>query len=178
MTVLGRYGASALKYWAPILQSAYKGLATADMWTAIRNTQAQYGLPTAQTQAPDVSVIRGYANRIVNGARAFAAASPSDTITSSMMATAPYTLQDAAGIAATPTYHVRYQVTVQDSEGNLTTAWQTSVFTATDFPSTVGGLIDAVNTNASELAATGGEASVGTPKGTLVSVANHEISVV
>jgi hypothetical protein len=178
MGVLGTYGGNALKYYGSILSSAYENLNTADMWTAIRTTQAQYGLNTPGASAPDVSVIRGYANRIVAGANTLAAADPSDTITSDMMAVAPYTSNTLAGIAANPTYQVRYLNTVQADDGTTTSVWNTSVFTASDFPSTVGDLQDAINSNAAELAAQGTEASTTTPRGVSVSTSNLEITLV
>lgn len=178
MGVLGRYGGNALKYYGDILASAYQNKSTADMWTTIRATQERYGLERPGATAPDVSVIRGYANRIVAGAQALAAASPTDTITSDMMAVAPYTSRDLASIATNPVYQVRYLNTVQADDGTVTQVWNTSVFTATDFPGTVGALHDAVNTNAVELAANGIESSSNTPRGTSLGTSQLEITLV
>jgi hypothetical protein len=178
MGVLGKYGSSALKYYGDILASAYQNLSTADMWSAIRNTQATYGLPNTQTSVPDVSTIRGYANKIVNGARAFAAADPSDSITSDMMAVAPYTSGDLNSIATNPTYQVRYQVDVQASDGTVSTRWSISVYTAADFPDTVGGLIDSTNANAEEMAAQAAQQTGGESGGTSLGTSNHEITLV
>ena len=176
--VLGRYGSNALKYYGDILASAYANASTADMWTAIRNTQAQYGLPRPGATAPDVSVIRGYANRIVNGARALAAANPDDVITSDMMAVAPYTSRDLNAISVDPVYQIRYQSTVQGSDGTVTTRWSTSVYNASQFPGTVGELQDAVFTDASELVAQAAQQTGGESGGTLLSVDNLEITLV
>jgi hypothetical protein len=178
MGVLGKYGSNALKYYGSILASAYANLSTADMWTAIRTTQQQYGLSSPGASAPDVSVIRGYANRIVAGANNLAAADPSDSITADMMAVAPYTSNTLAGIATNPTYQVRYLNTVEADDGTTTSVWNTSVFTASDFPDTVGGLQDAINSNAAELAAQGIESSTTTPRGVSVSTSNLEITLV
>ena len=177
MGVLGRYGASALKYWANILNSAYQGQSTADVWTAIRNQQAAYGLPTPQTTAPDVSVLRGFANRVVNGARALGAAADTDTILPGMMATAPYTLQDQAGIAATPTYYVRYQGTTQAADGTVSTRWVTSVMTAADMPSTVGELRAAIDLHHSELVAQAAQQTGDESGGISLGTASLEITV-
>jgi len=176
--VLGKYGSNALKYYGSILASAYANLSTADMWTAVRTTQAQYGLASPGASAPDVSVIRGYANRIVAGANALAAADPADSITSDMMAVAPYTSRDLNAISTNPVYQVRYLNTVQADDGTTTSVWNTSVFTASDFPDTVGGLQDAIDANAAELAAQGSDASTTTPRGTSVSTSNLEITLV
>lgn len=178
MGVLGRYGSNALKYYGSILASAYANLSTADMWTAIRTTQAQYGLPRPGATAPDVSVIRGYANRIVAGANNLAAADDSSVITGDMMAVAPYTSNDLAGIAANPTYQVRYQVTWQTPDGQTNQRWNTSVFTASNFPGTVGDLRDTINFNASELLAQAAQQAGGQSGGTLVSTSNLEITLV
>ena len=178
MGVLGRYGSSALKYYGSILTSAYQGKNVQDMWISIHANAAEYGLPSPQTQPPDVSTIRGFANRIVAGARAFAAASESDTITSDMMAIAPYTSRDRNAIAVNPVYHVRFKNTVQADDGTITSAWQTSVFTAADMPNTVGGLIDSLNDTATELAAQGGASDSNTPRGVSVSTSDYEITLV
>lgn len=178
MGVLGRYGSSALKYYGDILASAYAGLNATDMWAAIHRTQAQYGLPTAQTQPPDVSVIRGFAGKIVAGARRLAAADPGDVITADMMANAPYTSRDVNAITVDPVYQVRYESTLQAADGTVSTRWATTVFNASQFPSTVGGLRDAVFTDASELAAQAVQQTGGESGGTLLSVGNLEITLV
>lgn len=178
MSVLGRYGFNALKYYGDILASAYANLNTADMWTTIRNTQARYGLPTPQASAPDVSVIRGYANRIVNGARNLAAAGDGDEITSDMMAVAPYTSSDLNGIAVNPTYQVRYHLTWQTPDGEVKDRWNTSIFTNADFPGTVGKLRDTIDFNASELLAQAAQQTGEKSGGTLLSTDSLEITLV
>jgi hypothetical protein len=178
MGVLGKYGGNALKYYGSILASAYEHHNIADMWTNIRSAQEQYGLSKPGVSGPDVMVIRGYANRIVNGAKAFAAASKSDSITANMTAIAPYTARTLADIATNPIYHVRYKNTVQADDGSVTEVWNTSVFTAMDFPDTVGGLLDAIDTHAAELAAQGMDSSVTTPRGISIATSNHEITLV
>jgi hypothetical protein len=176
--VLGRYGTSALKYYIDIISAAYANKNTSDMWVDIRARAADYGLPSPQTQAPDVSVIRGYANRIVNGARTLAAAQPSDTITSDMMAVAPYTSRDLNAISVDPVYQVRYQATIQGSDGTVSTRWSTSVYNATQFPSTVGELQDGITTDASEWVAQAAQQTGGESGGTLLGVGNLEITLV
>lgn len=178
MGVLGRYGSNALKYYGSILASAYQNLSTADMWTAIRDTQAQYGLSRPGATAPDVSVIRGYANRIVAGANRLAAADNADLITGDMMAVAPYTTNDLNAIATSPTYQVRYQVTWQTPDGATNTRWNTSVFTASNFPDTVGDLRDTIDFNASELLAQAAQQVGGQSGGTLLGTSNLEITLV
>jgi hypothetical protein len=178
MGVLGKYGGSALKYYGSILASAYQGVSTQDMWIAIHSSAAQYGLSSPQTQPPDVSTIRKFANQIVAGAQAFAAASETDSITPDMMAVAPYTSRDLNAIAVTPVYQVRYKNTVQADDGTVTSVWNTSVFTASDMPGTVGGLLDAVNADAQELAAQGSDSSSTTPRGVSLSTSDHEITLV
>lgn len=174
--VLGKYGTSALKYWGSILASAYAGASTADMWVAIRGAQQAYGLDRPGTSAPDVSVLRGYANRIANGAAAFNAANPSDAITSAMMATGPYTLQTAEGIATTPMYSVRAIVTTQAPDGSGDGNWMTFNFAAANMPGTVGELVDTISATASDLAAAA-SGKTGTPTGELTGVFNIEITV-
>ena len=178
MGVLDRYGSNALKYYGSILASAYEGLNTVDMWRGIHAAQEQYGLERPGASAIDATVIRGFANRIVAGARAFAAAADTDTITSDMMAIAPYTSRDRNAIAVSPVYHVRFKNTVQADDGTITETWQTSVFTAADMPGTVGGLTDSINDTATELAAQGGASDSNTPRGVSVSTSDYEITLV
>lgn len=178
MGVLPRFGGSALKYYQTILGAAYQGMSNSDMWGAIRRQATAYGLPSPQTQPPDASVIRGFANRIVNGARTLAAASPSDSITSDMMAVAPYTSRDYQAIATNPVYQVRYQVTWSDSQGNTGQRWNTSRFDATNMPTTVGELQDTINFNASELLAQAAQQTGDKSGGTLISTSNLEITLV
>jgi hypothetical protein len=176
--VLGSYGPNALKYWGAILASAEQHLNVQDMWSAIRDLQAQYGLPAPGVTAPDVMVLRGYANRLVNGADALAAASPSDTILPAMMGVGPYTSSDLSGLAAQPTYQVRFLNQVQLADGTVSEVWQTAVFGASDMPQTVGDLQASIETGAGELAAQGSESSTTTPRGTSLGVSGISITVV
>lgn len=178
MGVLERFGGSALKYYQTILSAAYQNLNNSDMWAAIHRQAANYGLPTPQTQPPDASVIRGFANRIVNGARTLAAASDGDVITSDMMAIAPYTANDYNTITTNPTYSVRYKVTWQTPDGVENSRWNTSVYSASTFPDTVGGLRDSINFNASELLAQAAQQIGGQSGGTLIGTSNLEITLV
>lgn len=178
MGVLGKYGGNALKYYGSILASAYAGLSTSDMWTAIREQQAHYGLDRPGASAIDATEIRKYANRIVNGARTLARAAPTDAITADMMAVAPYTSRDLNAITTSPVYHVRFLNTVQTADGDIIQKWQTSVFTAADMPGTVGALKDTIDFNASEIAAQGGTADSNTPRGTSLGTSGHEITLV
>lgn len=178
MSVLGKYGPNALKYWGAILASAYAGKSTSEMWDAIHAQQQQYGLDKPGASAPDVSVLRGYANRIANAAGAFAAASPSDTLTSDMMAIAPYTMSTHEGIATTPTYQVNYRAVIERTDGTVVERWLTSVYTSIDMPDTVGGVLDAIQADATELAAQGSDSDGGTPRGKLLSVSDHEIKLI
>lgn len=178
MGVLDRFGGSALKYYQTILSAAYQNLNNSDMWAAIHRQAANYGLPTPQTQPPDASVIRGFANRIVNGARNLANAQPTDTITADMMAVAPYTARDMNAITTNPMYQVRYQVTWQTSDGQINNRWNTSVFNASNFPSTVGELQDTIDFNASELLAQAAQQTGDKSGGTMLHTSNLEITLV
>lgn len=178
MSVLTRFGGSALKYYQTILGAAYQNMNNSDMWAAIRRQATDYGLPSPQTQPPDASTIRGFANKIVNGARNLAAADPSYTITADMMATAPYTSRTQQQIAVDPIYSVRYQSTVEAADGTQTTRWNTSIFTASKFPSTVGDLRDKIDFNANELLQQINLQTGNPSGGTLVSTSNLEITLV
>lgn len=178
MGVLGRYGGSALKYYGDILAAAYANINTSDMWATIHNTATQYGLPSPQTQPPDVSTIRGLANKIVNGARTLARASDTDAITADMTAIAPYTSRDRNAIATTPIYQVRYANIVQKADGSTDLWWNTSVFTAADMPGTVGALRDTIQSNADELVAQAAQMSADESGGTSLGAFQLEITLV
>lgn len=178
MGVLDRYGGAALKYWPEILAAAYQGKNLAETFADIRGAQARYGLERPGVQGPDVTVLRGYANKIVNGARALGAAGESDVITADMMAIAPYTANTREGIAANPTYHVRFKNTIQGEDGTVSTVWQTAVFTRLDWPNTVGELMTSITNTATELAAQSSGQNSNTPKGVSLFTSDHEITVI
>jgi hypothetical protein len=178
MSVLGQYGGSALKYWGSILASAHANLSTADMWAAIRTQQAEYGLDKPGASAPDVSVIRGFANRIVNGAKALNTGSASDSITADMMGVAPYTASTAQDLATTPSYYVTYTNTVQAADGTIKTQYGTSVFTATQLPSTIGELQASIDLHGAETVAQAAQQTGGESGGTSLGTSNLSITVV
>lgn len=178
MSVLGKYGGNALKYWGSILAAAYAGASNQDMWISIHANAAAYGLPSPQTQPPDVSVIRGYANRIVNASRALNTAAGTDAITPDMMAVAPYTASTAQDLAAAPTYHVRYLGTTQAADGTISTRDGFSVFTSADMPATVGGLQAAIDANHAEMVAQAAQQTGGASGGTSLGTSRLEITVV
>lgn len=178
MGVLDRYGGAALKYWPEILSSAYQNKNLAETFAAIRGAQARYGLDRPGVQGPDVTVLRGYANKIVNGAKALGAAGLNDAITAAMMAIAPYTANTREGIAANPTYHVRFKSTVQADDGTVSEVWQTAVFTRLDWPNTVGELMTSITNTARELAAQSSGQNTNTPKGVSLGTSDHEITVI
>lgn len=177
MGVLDRYGGAALKYWPEILGSAYAHSNVSGMWDKIRGAQQRYGLEKPGVTGPDVMTLRGYANRIVNGAKALGAAGENDVITADMMAIAPYTANTREGIAANPTYHVRFRNTVQGEDGTVSTVWQTAVFTRLDWPNTVGELMTSITNTATELAAQSSGRNTNTPKGVSLFTTDHEITV-
>lgn len=178
MGVLGQYGPKALKYYGSIIASAYQNKSIQDIWVDIRATADRYGLPTPQVQGPDVSVIRGYANKIVNGARTLAGAADDAVITSDMMAVAPYTSRDLNAIAVDPVYHVRYQNVVQAADGTITERWTVSILNASQFPGTVGELRDAIDTHGAEIAAQAAQQNGGASGGTSLGTQNLEITLV
>lgn len=178
MSILPRFGGSALKYWGTILTAAYQNLNNSDMWTAIHRQAANYGLPSPQTQPPDASVIRGFANRIANGARTLAGASNSDSILPTMMGYAPYTSRDQASIDTAPVYSVRYQMVYQDANGDVQTKWSQSIYTNANFPAKVGDLRVSIRTNAEEMVAQMAQKTGGASGGTLLGTGSLEISLV
>lgn len=178
MSVLGKYGGSALKYWSQILASAYLGQSNADLWTSIHAQATEYGLPSPQTQPPDVSVIRGFANQIVNGARSLNSGNPTDSITADMMGVAPYTASTAQDLATTPSYYVTYTNTVQAADGTIKTQYGTSVFTAGRLPNTIGELQAAIDLHGAETVAQAAQQTGGESGGTSLGTSNLSITVV
>jgi hypothetical protein len=168
----------ALKYWGNILAAASSGATTAELWQAIHAQQQQYGLETPQASATDVAILRGYANRIMNAASAYASASGDAALTAEMMGIAPYTDRSYQSISANPVYQVRFLNRVQRPDGSIVESYQTSVFQASDMPSTKDDLNAAIQFNADQLAQSGSESSDTTPNGTSLGATVASIVVV
>jgi len=164
------------RYWPEVYGGAAQRLSTQDLFDNIRTRAADLGLPSVGVSASAISTLRGYASRMIASAGRLNGAPADRTIDATMLAAPPWA-RSAADQAAMPVYHVGFDHTIQDDEGNLTTVRQTIVLTGV-LPSTVGELTGLVESEAALMASESPGTSAGTPHGTSVSVDNLALTVV
>lgn len=149
----------ALGFWGVIEHATAQRLPTAELWRALRDAAgAAEGEPLG-FGAADVSVIRGYANRIATSAAAFNTSDPGVAVDASMVAQAPWARPPDVQNAA-PRYQVRYLANTLDPSGNPAQEWRTSMFSG-QLPTTVQGVLDAVEQDAIGVAAEYGHSLLG-----------------
>lgn len=176
-------GERAFGYLGVIEAAARVKASTADIWAAVRAEAQRVGVPTLGISFGDVTAIRSWAVRLRNADAAFAGASKSDSITANMVTTAIWSPQDHAGIATTPNYLARAQVTVQQPDGTVTTQWMSWNFADSPFgldttgsPYTVGTYTQQLTNVFSSRVQTAPE-DTNTPTGTLLSVSSINLQV-
>lgn len=164
------------RYWPEVYGGAAAKLSTQDLFDNIRQRSADLGLPSVGVSATAISTLRGYASRMIASAAKLNGTNSSQPIDSTMIAAPPWA-RSAADQAAMPIYHVGFDHTIQDDQGNLTTVRQTIVLTGV-LPSTVGELSGLVATEAALLASESPGTSAGTPHGTSIDTSNLAVTVV
>lgn len=164
------------RYWPEIYGGANNHLTTTDLFTNIRQRAIDLGLPSVGVSASTISTLRGIAGGIISAADRLNSALTTDPITSSLISEPPWS-RSAQEQAAMPVYHVGFDHTIQDDEGNTLVARQTIVITGA-LPSTVGELQDLVASEAQLLASQSPGTSKKSPHGTSISVDNLSLMVV
>lgn len=164
------------RYWPEVYGGAAAKLSTQDLFQNIRDRATDLGLPSVGVSASAISTLRGYASRMIASAGRLNSADPSRQLDASLIEEPPWS-RSPAEIAAMPVYHVGFDHTIQDDQGNLTTVRQTIVLTGV-LPSTVGELTGLVASEAGLLASESPGTSAGTPHGTSVDVGNLAITAV
>lgn len=183
MAIFTPDGERAFGYLGVIEAAARVKASTADIWTAVRAEAERVGVPTLGISFGDVTAIRSWAVRMRNADQAFASANPTDNITANMLTTAIWSPQDHAGIATTPNYLARAQVTVEKPDGTVTTQWMSWNFAdspfgldATGSPYTVGSYTQQITDVFASRVQTAPEETI-TPTGTLLSVDSINLQV-
>lgn len=183
MSLFNPQGERAFGYLGVIEAAVRVKAGTAAIWDAVRAEAQRVGVPTLGISFGDVTAIRSWAVRMRNADNAFAAANPADNITADMVSTAIWSPQDHAGIATTPNYLAKAQVTVEKPDGTVTTQWMTWNFADSPFgfdttgaPYTVGSYTQTITDVFAARIQTAPEETV-TPTGTLLSVSNINLQV-
>lgn len=133
MALFNPQGERAFGYLGAIEAAVRLKATTARVWDAVRAEAQRVGVPTLGISFGDVTAIRSWAVRMRNADTAFATANPTDNITADMVTTAIWSPQDHAGIATTPNYLARAQVTVEKPDGTVTTQWMSWNFADSPF---------------------------------------------
>lgn len=183
MSLFTPEGERAFGYLGVIEAAARVKASTDRVWAAVRAEAQRVGVPTLGISFGDVTAIRSWAVRMRNADAAFAAANPTDSITADMVTTAIWSPQDHAGIATTPNYLAKAQVTVEKPDGTIVTQWVTWNFADSPFgfdtngdPYTVGSYTQTITDVFAARVQTAPEETV-TPTGKLLSVANINLQV-
>lgn len=151
------------RYWSEIYGGAAQKLSTADLFGNIRNRAADLGLASVGVGANVVSTLRGYASRMISAASSFAKAGDDIALTGNHIAEAPWA-RPLTEQNAMPVYHIGFDHTIELEDGSTITTRQTIIVTGS-LPDTVGGVRDLVSSEAALMAAEGGPADSGTPRG-------------
>lgn len=142
----------ALGYWWNLITDfANNGFTVTETIQAANDIARESGTSLSFQDNQSISTLFGYARGIVNAGDAFQGSAPELGITPDMIALAPYARDDAE-MATFPTYHVKFEYTYLDANGNEQTTYKTSVFEDT-LPSTVGELTADVLDDAEAMAA-------------------------
>jgi hypothetical protein len=164
------------RYWSEIYGGAARKLSTADLFGNIRDRAASLGLASVGVGASVVSTLRGYASRMIGAAASFARSRDAEALTGRHIAEAPWarplTEQNTA-----PIYHILFDHTIEREDGSTVVKPQTIVWSGV-LPGTVGDVRDLVASEAALMAAEGGPADSGTPRGQSLGTDNIQILAV
>src|SRR5215472_11564899 len=116
--------------WGLVLKAAADRLMATDVTAAASNIARDFGVPWTFQDSQDIAVLFGFANRIQNAADALGAATPADEIDGNMIAVPPWARSQQVMDTA-PIWHVTFEHTFLDEEGNVGTGFATSVFEMT-----------------------------------------------
>lgn len=164
------------RYWSEIYGGAAQRLSTAALFDNIRARAADLGLSAAGVGANVVSTLRGYAARMIEATRQLGRASDADPLSSAHIAEAPWA-RSLNEQNTMPVYHIGFDHTIQLDDGSTITKRQTIIVSGA-LPGTVGDVRDMVASEAALLAAEGGPADSGTPRGQSMDVSNLQILAV
>lgn len=168
-------GAQGAVSWAfgAIQASVYAGESTAEVWSRLNDAAQARGLDKPPLSIFDVNELRHQAGEVASAAGALADATPDQSIDSTMIGFAPWSM-DLNTLAAAPEYHARVEMTVADEQGNRSTGWITMTG-INSLDMTVGDLNAIIQANAEAAAIAEGTGK--TPRGSLVSTGRVELLV-
>ena len=115
---------NALQWFGTILSAAFQRETTAQIWQDLQDAAASLGQTLSGVTLQDVNQMRSIAGSYVSAAGNLAASDPANQIDSSMIGTWPSNIT-GPGTGLDQQYLARYQFTVSDAEGNLTSSWLT-----------------------------------------------------
>lgn len=121
-----------------------------EILAAVRGAYANMPGPTPPINPADVAQLRSFAAAQRNASENLAAAPGEWGLSSDMISQTPWA-RDLATQAAAPEWQVRFQQTVADELGQVTTNWRSVILTGT-LPATVQALYDEVEASAEAMA--------------------------
>lgn len=164
------------RYWFQVIGGASAGQSTAQIFESIRARAADLGLSSVGVPATAISTLRGFAGRMLGASRALNAAQDSALLESKHIAEAPWS-RSLNAQAAMPVYNISFNHTIQLDDGSIVDKYQTITVSGA-LPGSVGDLRIFVSGEAQLLAAEGGAADSGTPRGTSLGTSDLMITAV
>lgn len=149
MDELSDAGRNALPYYNRILGVTSERGTTADVWGAIRDEAAKYGLESPGVTLQGVNELRGYAAAARNSSERLGRAGDNFSITDRFVATAPWS-RGLMERNAAPMWAVQFEHTTS-KDGAENTAWRSYTIKGS-VPTSVGDLRMALEDAADELA--------------------------
>lgn len=140
-----------MAYWPYIDQAARERWTTQRLWESIRFARDTSDVPLPDVTVTGVSELRRYAGSIRETSRQLENAPGDNTLDRRYIADAPWA-RDLNERNASPLFQVRFQHSIV-KEGVETTEWRTSMIYGHSFPSTKGELEEAIDLDATEMAA-------------------------
>jgi hypothetical protein len=143
--------AQTLAQWWNLAQDfAREGFTTTELISAANDIARQAGEKLSFATNTALSTIYGYARRMFNAASVVQSALDSDVIGKEHLGIPPWA-RDEQVMNTSPIWHVTYQFTYLDSQGDVQYDYKTSIFKMT-FPDTIGELKDMLSEDAQALA--------------------------
>lgn len=141
----------ALGSWWTLAQSAaYGGYTTTDTIQAASSLARDAGQALSFGESSAIATLYGYARRMFNASQVVQSLAESDAITADAIATPPWA-RDEAEMATLPIWHVHFDFTFVNQDGQQVTERRVSMFRMT-LPETMGELQDAVDADAEAMA--------------------------
>jgi hypothetical protein len=139
-----------MAYWGTVQAAVAQRATTAELWSAIRDAQANEPGGFGPVTVQGINEVRSAAAQLRNSGEAFGAAREDSTasgldrsISSDMMATAPWSSEQMA-LTTLADYQVRFQALFTTPLGEASSVMLTAKYPNGQLPATVGELIDSL----------------------------------